>query len=87
MMTTKKNHIFIWNGLEVAWKEEGNYLKLDEKIRLLRNHCMVDRDTIGILGCNSRLDTIQAVVAKHLLERKFDMITQARINNALYLDE
>ena len=35
---------------------------------------------------NSRLDTIQAVVAKHLIENKLDQITNSRIKNALIYD-
>ena len=67
------------------WSDGGvivtNDNKLDEKLRLLRNHGMGDRDTIGILGCNSRLDTIQAVVGNWLIPQT-EMIAQKRIENA-----
>ena len=33
-----------------------------EKLKLLRNHGLIDRDTVKICGYNSRLDTFQAVV-------------------------
>ena len=33
-----------------------------DKLRLLRNHGLADRDTCKIFAYNSRLDTIQAVV-------------------------
>ena len=42
-----------------------NYAK---KLRLLRNHGLKNRNEIEIFGVNSRLDTIQAVVANHLLK-------------------
>ena len=35
---------------------------------------------------NSRLDTIQAVVAKYLIEKKLSNITDSRIKNAMRLD-
>ncbi len=55
------------------------------KLRLIRNHGLVDRDTCEIFSYNSRLDTVQAVVAAHLLE-KIEHITERRIANARYLD-
>jgi len=73
-----------------VWSDGGiivtNDNQLDEKLRLLRNHGMVDRDTIGILGCNSRLDTIQAVVGNWLIPQT-EMIAQKRIENAAYYDK
>ena len=57
-----------------------------EKIRLLRNHGLSGRDTCELFGYNSRLDTIQAVVAEHLLE-KLPVITQKRIDNSFRFDE
>ena len=41
--------------------------ELAEKLQLLRNHGLVDRDTVGLMGYNSRLDTIQAIVGNWLL--------------------
>ena len=73
-----------------VWADGGvivtNDNKFDEKLRLLRNHGMIDRDTIGILGCNSRLDTIQAVVGNWLIPQT-KLIAQKRIKNAAYLDK
>ncbi|KVN06972.1 pyridoxal-5'-phosphate-dependent protein [Burkholderia diffusa] len=57
-----------------------------ESLRLLRNHGLADRNTCEMFALNSRLDTIQAVVAHHLLGR-IEAITQARIANARRLDE
>jgi len=73
-----------------VWGDGGiittNDNALADKLRLLRNHGLVDRDTCQVFAYNSRLDTIQAVVALHLLD-KLDHITQARIANAAYFDE
>jgi len=73
-----------------VWSDGGvivtNDNKLDDKLRLLRNHGMVDRDTIGIMGCNSRLDTIQAVVGNWLIPQT-ENIAQKRIENAAFYDE
>ena len=46
---------------------EGGIISTDDDelyrtLRLLRNHGFENRDTVVMLGCNSRLDTIQAVV-------------------------
>lgn len=72
-----------------VWGDGGiittNSDDMNAKIRLLRNHGLTDRDHCEIFGYNSRLDTIQAVVASHLLE-KIDSITDARIDHANYLD-
>jgi dTDP-4-amino-4,6-dideoxygalactose transaminase len=56
-----------------------------EKMMLLRNHGLVGRNINKIFGYNSRLDTIQAVVAIELL-KKIKFITRKRIQNSLYLD-
>lgn len=57
-----------------------------DKMRLLRNHGLRDRDTCDVFAYNSRLDTIQAVVADHLLD-KLPNISESRIRNAAYLDK
>jgi dTDP-4-amino-4,6-dideoxygalactose transaminase len=58
---------------------------LNDKLRLLRNHGLKDRDTCEIFAYNSRLDTVQAVVARHMIP-KLREITNSRIRNANYLD-
>ena len=40
-----------------------------EWLRLYRNHGIVNRDEIAIWGINQRLQTVQAVVANHILDR------------------
>jgi len=58
---------------------------MDKKLRLLRNHGMRNRDEIEILGYNSRLDTLQALVGNWLIDQTGD-ITAKRIANAEYYD-
>ncbi len=63
-----------------VWGDGGivttNNKDIAEKIRLIRNHGLINRDTCIEFAYNSRLDTIQAVIAKHLIERKkLDNIT------------
>ena len=73
-----------------VWGDGGiittNSDKLADRLRLLRNHGLRGRDECLIFAYNSRLDTIQATVASHLLD-KIDFITNARIEHAQYLDE
>jgi len=59
---------------------------LDQKLRLLRNHGLADRDTVVLMGHNSRLDTIQAVVGNWLIP-KTKIIADARIANAKFYDD
>lgn len=72
-----------------VWSDGGlittNNYKYYKKIQLLRNHGLVDRDTVKIPGYNSRLDTFQAVVGNWLLP-KAKKIAEQRIKNANYYD-
>ena len=58
---------------------------LFEKIKLLRNHGLKNRDEIEFFGYNSRLDTLQAVVANHVM-KNLPSITEKRIKNAAVYD-
>jgi len=73
-----------------VWGDGGfiatNSKEFYEKIVLLRNHGLINRDICNIFAGNSRLDTLQAIVAKHLI-KKIDFITNQRILNAKYFDE
>ena len=73
-----------------VWGDGGiactNSDELADKLRLMRNHGLVGRDHCEMFAYNSRLDTIQAVIADHLLN-KIDHITDSRIENASRLDE
>ncbi len=59
--------------------------KIADKLFLMRNHGLKSRDICVLPGYNSRLDTIQAVVALHQLQ-KIKNITQQRIKNSNYLN-
>lgn len=54
-------------------------------LRLYRNHGLATRDEIEIFGVNSRLDTLQAVIALRLFP-EVPRITDARIANAAKVD-
>lgn len=54
---------------------------LDRRLRLLRNHGLRNRDEMECLGYNTRLDTVQAVVGKHILAT-VDWIGEQRKKNA-----
>jgi len=73
-----------------VWSDGGiittNNYPLYKKLLLLRNHGLVDRDTVKICGYNSRLDTLQAVVGNWLLPSARSISNQ-RIKNANYLDK
>ena len=58
---------------------------MDEKLRLLRNHGMKNRDEIALLGYNSRLDSLQAVVGNWLIGQA-KTISDRRIENAARYD-
>ena len=59
--------------------------KIYKKLLLLRNHGLVDRDTVKINGYNSRLDTFQSVVGNWLLPQA-KKIANLRIKNAKKYD-
>jgi aminotransferase EvaB len=72
-----------------VWGDGGiittNSEQIAEKLRLIRNHGLIGRDECKEFSYNSRLDTIQAVVARHMM-KKISHITNTRINNARYFD-
>ena len=59
--------------------------ELAEKLRLLRNHGLKNRDEIEFFGYNSRLDTLQARVALHVM-KTLPLVTEKRIKNAEIYD-
>lgn len=73
-----------------VWGDAGVVVTNDDELartlRLIRNHGMRNRDEIEILGYNSRLDTVQAVVGNWLIGMTED-ITNARIANGNYYDD
>lgn len=58
-----------------------NSKELYSKLLLLRNHGLVNRDEAEIFGYNSRLDTIQAMIANEGL-KNLENVINVRINNA-----
>lgn len=73
-----------------VWSDGGmittNNKVVYEKLKLLRNHGLKNRDEVQIFGYNSRLDTIQAIVGNHLIGRAHE-ITKQRQENARYYDQ
>ena len=74
-----------------VWGDGGiivtNNINLSNRLKLIRNHGLVERNVCQEFSYNSRLDTIQAVVAKHLIEKKLPNITKNRIKNAKLYDK
>ncbi len=72
-----------------VWSDGGvivtNDSKIYDNLKLLRNHGLKSRDEVEILGYNSRLDTLQAVVGNWILP-KAKSISDQRIKNANFLD-
>jgi aminotransferase EvaB len=72
-----------------VWSDGGiittNNIAVYKKLLLLRNHGLIDRDTVKINGYNSRLDTFQAVVGNWLIP-KAKKIADKRIKNAKFYD-
>src|SRR3989338_8112942 len=73
-----------------VWSDGGiittNSKEIYEKLLLLRNHGMKNRDEYEIFGYNSRLDTMQAVVG-NILIKDLEKITKKRIENAEAYDK
>ena len=72
-----------------VWGDAGVIVTDDDEmarqLRMLRNHGLRNRDEIEILGYNTRLDSLQAVVGKWILAQVHD-ITARRIANADHYD-
>lgn len=72
-----------------VWADGGmittNSKAIAQKLRLLRNHGLVNRDKVTAFGVNSRLDTLQAVIALQMLP-DVKKLTDKRIGNAKQLD-
>lgn len=73
-----------------VWGDAGvvvtNDDAMDKQLRLLRNHGLRNRDEVEILGYNSRLDSIQAIVGNWLVGDS-EKITRGRIEHAAYYDK
>jgi aminotransferase EvaB len=60
--------------------------EIANQLRLMRNHGLKGRDECVMFSYNSRLDTLQAVVASHLM-KKINHITDSRIKHANFFDK
>jgi dTDP-4-amino-4,6-dideoxygalactose transaminase len=76
----KNLNVWADGGVVVTREEE-----LARKLRLYRNHGLINRDEIEMFGINCRLDTIQAVVGNRLLPQ-LEFITKRRIEIAEIYD-
>ena len=85
----KKKYSIIWRCLYLqyaptknlnVWGDGGfivtNNRKLYERLSLIRNHGLLNRNTCKEFGYNSRLDTIQATIANYKLKNKLNNITK-----------
>lgn len=72
-----------------VWGDGGlivtNAEEICDKLILLRNHGLKNRDEVQVFGYNSRLDSLQAVVGNYLI-KDIDKITVQRITWANALD-
>ena len=55
-----------------------------ERVRLMRNHGLVDRDTVAGFGFVSRMDSLQAAILKYRLGKLDAVIDKRRTNANLY---
>ncbi len=74
-----------------VWGDGGfiitNKKSLAQRLMLIRNHGLKDRNTCLEFAYNSRLDTIQAAIANYKIKKKLKNITKKRIQNAKFLDK
>jgi dTDP-3-amino-2,3,6-trideoxy-4-keto-D-glucose/dTDP-3-amino-3,4,6-trideoxy-alpha-D-glucose/dTDP-2,6-dideoxy-D-kanosamine transaminase len=65
-----------------VWGDGGAIVTNDDAVaawlRLYRNHGLINRDEIAIWGVNQRLQTLQAVVANHMLDRVVQWVDRRR---------
>lgn len=71
-----------------VWGDAGvvttNDDAMAQKLRLLRNHGLANRDEMVMLGYNTRLDSAQAVVGRWILRQARDIVAKRRGNAAYY---
>ena len=74
--------INVWGDAGIIITDDD---EMDRKLRLLRNHGLKSREEVEILGYNSRLDSLQAIVGSWMLDRA-EGIVEARIERARHYD-
>jgi dTDP-4-amino-4,6-dideoxygalactose transaminase len=73
----------VWGDAGMIVSQSG---ELAERIRLYRNHGLLNRDEAAMWGCNSRLDSLQAVIGNRLIQQS-EAVTETRIANARKYDQ
>ncbi|HLH87338.1 MAG TPA: DegT/DnrJ/EryC1/StrS family aminotransferase [Xanthobacteraceae bacterium] len=68
---------------------DGGFITTDRddvaaRVRLLRNHGLIDRNSVAEFGLVSRMDALQAAVLEFRLDRLDDIIRRRRANAARY---
>jgi dTDP-4-amino-4,6-dideoxygalactose transaminase len=74
----------IFNALGDAGFITTDVTEIADRIRLLRNHGLVNRDTVSEFATVSRLDALQAAVLRYRLGRLDAMTERRRANVELY---
>lgn len=74
--------INVWGDAGIVVTDDD---EMNRKVRLLRNHGLRNRDEMEILGYNTRLDSVQAVVGKYIVRQTGDIVAK-RAQNAAYYD-
>src|SRR5262249_61943034 len=74
----------IFNALGDAGFITTDSDEIASRVRLLRNHGLVDRDTVSEFGYVSRLDALQAVVLRYRLGPLDDIVLTGRHKTALF---
>ncbi len=77
-----KNLNVLGDGGMISTNDKDFY----DKVKLYRNHGMMNRDKIAFFGCNSRLDTLQAIPGNYLIRETKATVAQRRKNAAYYDD-
>ncbi len=73
--------INVWGDAGVIVTDDD---EMNRKLRLLRNHGLRSRDEMEILGYNTRLDSVQAVVGKWIVRQLNDIVEKRRSAAAYY---
>lgn len=78
-----KNLNCLGDGGVIVTNDEEVY----KQIYKYRNHGLRDRDNVDFFGCNSRLDTLQAIFLNYLIKETKDTVGQRRANAKYYREQ
>ncbi|MDP6952727.1 MAG: DegT/DnrJ/EryC1/StrS family aminotransferase, partial [Alphaproteobacteria bacterium] len=73
--------INVWGDAGIVVTDDD---EMNRKLRLLRNHGLANRDEMEILGYNTRLDSLQAVVGKRMISQAPDIVRMRAEKAAFY---